>query len=70
MTNTMIERQIRHWERYQDKHRTSHVLHLLLTLLTAGFWIVIWLLVTLSNANERIKAQHRINKLERELSDE
>lgn len=31
---------------------TSHVLHLLLSVLTAGLWIVIWVLVSISNSTQ------------------
>ncbi len=31
---------------------TSHVLHLLLTIVTAGVWLVIWLLVGVSNSSQ------------------
>lgn len=33
----------------------AHVLHLLLTLLTAGFWVIVWILLGLNaNANNRV----------------
>lgn len=31
---------------------TSHVLHFLLTVVTLGFWAIVWLLVTLSNSSQ------------------
>lgn len=31
---------------------TSHLLHLVLSILTAGFWIIIWLLVAQNNASQ------------------
>ena len=30
-----------------EKQRPSHVLHLILTLLTAGLWLIVWLLLSL-----------------------
>lgn len=33
--------------------QTSHVLHLLLSLITAGLWLPIWLLVACSNCSAR-----------------
>lgn len=47
-----------------QKYRTSHLLHLVLSIITAGFWIPVWLLVTISNANERQKAERRIRNME------
>lgn len=46
-----------------QKYRTSHLLHLVLSIITAGFWVPVWLLVTISNANERQKAERRIRKM-------
>lgn len=34
------------------KPSTSHVLHLLLSLITLGIWLPIWLLVALSNSSQ------------------
>lgn len=44
------------------KKKTSHVLHLLLSILTVGIWLFIWLLVSLSNANENTKIDAKIRK--------
>jgi hypothetical protein len=32
-----------------QKNTPNHVLHLLLTIFTAGLWGIVWLIVTLSN---------------------
>jgi len=31
---------------------TSHVLHLLLSVVTAGIWVPVWILVSLSNSSQ------------------
>lgn len=31
--------------------KTSHFLHLILTLLTGGFWIIIWAIIWATNSN-------------------
>jgi uncharacterized protein (DUF983 family) len=31
---------------------TSHVLHLLLSIITAGIWLIIWVLVAVSNSSQ------------------
>lgn len=36
---------------------TSHVLHLLLSLITFGFWIIIWVLAALANASQKACSQ-------------
>lgn len=38
--------------RQHSQPSTSHVLHLLLSLITAGLWIPIWLLVALNNGSQ------------------
>lgn len=35
--------------RYGEERRVNHVLHLLLTILTGGFWILVWGLLILTN---------------------
>lgn len=45
-------------------YRTSHILHLLLSVLTMGVWVPVWALVALSNALERGKIERKIRKME------
>lgn len=44
------------------KKRTSHILHLLLCIPTVGFWVVIWIIVALSNSMENNGIDKRINR--------
>lgn len=49
----------------QDKlvrSRTSHVFHLLMSIITIGFWIPVWALVALSNSLERRRLLGVIDK--------
>ena len=41
-------------------HKTSHILHLLLCIPTAGFWIPVWIMVALSHRSERGKIDRRL----------
>jgi len=34
-----------------QRKQTNHVLHLLLTLVTAGLWIPVWIIVAIANGN-------------------
>lgn len=45
------------------KHKTSHILHLILSIITCGAWVFIWLLCGLSNGIENAKLDRKINKL-------
>lgn len=45
------------------KKKTNHVLHLLLSLITAGMWIPIWILVAVSNSLENIRIDRKIKKM-------
>jgi len=47
-TNEMLLKEIQ-----AGKYDTSHVLHLLLSLLSAGIWIPVWFLVAQRNASKR-----------------
>lgn len=46
------------------KKKTSHLLHLILSVITMGFWLPVWALVTLSNGIENARIDAKINKLE------
>lgn len=47
-------------EMQKQRFRTNHILHLLLSIFTFGFWIPVWLLVTLSNKLERDRLDRRM----------
>jgi uncharacterized membrane protein YvbJ len=44
------------------KKNTSHILHLLLSLVTAGIWIIMWLLIAISNSSVNSKIDATIKK--------
>jgi hypothetical protein len=46
---------------YQElaTHKTNHILHFLLSLATAGFWIIFWFLISASNTGERNKIRKK-----------
>ena len=48
----------------RQARKTNHVLHLLLSILTAGFWIPVWILVALRNSVEIWKIDRQIMKEE------
>ncbi|WP_455757635.1 hypothetical protein [Sulfurimonas sp.] len=37
----------------RDKYKTNHILHFLLSIVTAGLWIIVWLLVVQDNNSKR-----------------
>ena len=44
------------------KPKTSHLLHLILSIITVGFWIIIWFIVALNNEIECKRIDKRISK--------
>jgi len=44
------------------KKNTSHLLHLILSLVTFGFWIIVWFIVALSNSLENGRIDSKITK--------
>jgi hypothetical protein len=44
------------------KKKTSHILHLLLSVITFGFWIIAWIIVALSNSMENSGIDSKIEK--------
>ena len=47
----------------RDDYKTSHVLHLLLSVFTLGIWVPVWIIVALSNAIERKKIDRELGKV-------
>ena len=45
----------------QSKYNTNHILHLILSVITVGFWMPVWVLVTISNAIERGKIRRKFS---------
>lgn len=43
------------------KRKTSHILHLILTLLTGGFWVFMWAGLALNNSNHNRDIDRQIN---------
>ena len=44
------------------KKKTNHILHLLLSIFTFGVWLLIWILVAISNSSENAKIDRQIKK--------
>jgi len=51
--------------REMQKKKTNHILHLLLTLLTAGLWVFVWIWAAHSNSkhNERLDEPQEKSRL-------
>ena len=47
-----------------NQHKTNHILHLLLSILTAGVWLIVWFIITANNTSKRnvIKKRHGLEK--------
>ena len=55
--------QIKAMQLLSKKKSTSHVLHLILSLITVGFWVPVWIIVTLSNSIENRRIDREVGKL-------
>ena len=44
------------------KKKTSHLLHLFLSVITAGIWLILWALIAISNSSENSKIDSKIEK--------
>ena len=55
-----ISRKIRECEVEKDRYpikKTNHILHLLLTILTGGVWLIVWILVAMNVSNSNSQAE-------------
>lgn len=51
-------------EQMKSKHETSHILHLILTILTAGIWAIVWVLCGIRNIRLRSEIDERFSDLQ------
>ena len=40
-------------EQLKSKHDTNHILHLVLSIVTFGWWIIAWVLIAIINKGKR-----------------
>jgi hypothetical protein len=45
------------------KVQTNHILHLLLSLITFGLWIPLWIIITIGNIWENRSIENKLNSL-------
>lgn len=55
--------QIKALKLLSKKKSTSHVLHLILSLITVGLWLPVWIIVALSNSIENARIDREVGKL-------
>ena len=67
MTGIQIYSEMRILERKLERHKPSHILHLLLSLVTVGFWVPVWFLMSTNDAIERGRIERQLNKLTSKL---
>jgi len=44
----------------RSDHKTAHLLHLVLSVITVGMWVPVWILVTISHSIERRKIDRKL----------
>lgn len=44
----------------REDYKTSHILHLLLSVITCGFWIPVWFLVAITNSAGRARIDRQL----------
>ena len=55
-----IRADIEKMESELEKAKTSHVLHLLLSIVTGGIWLIVWVVIGASNGSKRKKLEPMI----------
>lgn len=63
MFNPVTFSEVHRLERQLESRRPNHILHLLLSLVTAGLWIPIWFLMSINDALERGRLERKLNQL-------
>jgi len=47
----------------RQDHKTAHVLHFLMSLVTGGLWLPVWLLIAMSHAIERGRIDRKLGRM-------
>jgi len=55
-----IELELRQVERELDTIKVNHILHLILSIITAGVWLIIWLFITMDINSKRNVVEKKI----------
>lgn len=45
----------------RQQYKTNHILHLLLSVITGGLWLVVWALIAISNATQRAAIDRQLS---------
>jgi len=64
---TELKRVEREYEKVGDSRKVNHILHLILSIITLGWWIPVWILLVLNVDTRQISLPRKIKKLEDEL---
>jgi hypothetical protein len=51
-------------EQLKSKHDTNHILHLVLSVITFGWWIIAWVLIAIINRSKRDNIEERFTKMQ------
>jgi len=49
----------------QKRQKVNHILHLILAVITGGFWLLVWIIVCISVSLENSRIERQVNKLAR-----
>lgn len=53
---------IENMEREYEKSKTNHILHVILSIVSSGFWLFGWLIISLTNLSKRKKLERLITE--------
>ena len=65
-SETEIEYDISKAERDLEGEKVNHILHLLLTILTGGLWIIVWIFTVLNASGGKSVAENQLKELSKE----
>jgi len=58
-----IDYKIKETEQLLQEQKVNHILHLLLSIITAGFWIIAWILVVINVSSKKSSLQKKLKEL-------
>jgi len=62
--------EIQELQRKIDKTKINHILHIILSLLTFGIWIIVWIIITIISVIKRENYEEDLKEIYEFLEDE
>ncbi|WP_455206562.1 hypothetical protein [Kaarinaea lacus] len=64
-----IELELKKAERDYENSKTNHILHAIISIFSIGAWVVVWIIIALTNNARRVKLESLMDKSNHTLAE-